>query len=93
MIALLGEYDALAGLSQQAHCAHPLPQPQGRTATAVVTICWAPRRWPPPLPAGAGWRSTAVVGRFVSTAVRVKKAVPAKRLWCAKDCLTMWTPR
>ena len=29
MIALLGEFDALAGLSQQAHCAEPTPLTPG----------------------------------------------------------------
>ena len=89
VIALLGEYDALAGLSQQAHCAHPAAATPGANGHG----CGHNLLGTAALAAGAGWRSTAVVGRFVSTAVRVKKAVPAKRLWCAKDCLTMWTPR
>ncbi len=43
VIALLGEFDALAGLSQQAHSAEPTPLTPGANATAVGTICSAPR--------------------------------------------------
>jgi len=45
VVALLGEFDALAGLSQTAHCATPHQTHPARTATAVVIICWERRRW------------------------------------------------
>ena len=47
VIALLGEYDALAGLSQQAGCAQPTSVTPGENGHGCRTqICWEP----PPLP-------------------------------------------
>ncbi|MFP4884324.1 amidohydrolase [Klebsiella pneumoniae] len=40
VIALLGEFDALAGLSQQAHSAEPTPLTPEPTATAVGRVAW-----------------------------------------------------
>ncbi len=47
VIAILGEFDALAGLSQQAHCATPEPPRRWKTATVTAAgiTCSAPRRW------------------------------------------------
>jgi aminobenzoyl-glutamate utilization protein B len=57
VIALLGEFDALAGLSQQAHCAEPTSSTPGATVTAAGTICsgqrLSPRRLPPKMAAAA----------------------------------------
>ena len=46
VIALLGEFDALAGLSQQAHSAEPTYATPGKMATAVGIIYLAPQRSP-----------------------------------------------
>ena len=49
VIAFLGEYDALPGLSQEAGVAEQRPIEAGAMAMAAATICWArPRCWPPP---------------------------------------------
>jgi metal-dependent amidase/aminoacylase/carboxypeptidase family protein len=48
VIAILGEYDALPGLSQEAGVAEHRPIPGGGTAMAAATTCWAPAAcWPP----------------------------------------------
>jgi hypothetical protein len=49
VIAILGEYDALPGLSQEAGVAEHRPSPATATAMAAATTCWArPRCSPPP---------------------------------------------
>ena len=89
VIALLGEFDALAGLSQQAHSAEPRPRHREPTATAVGTICSAPRHSPRRSPPKAGCSSTATAALCASTVVPARKAVREKPLWCAKGCLMM----
>jgi aminobenzoyl-glutamate utilization protein B len=44
VIALLGEYDALAGLSQQAHCATAQSATPGANGHGCGHNLWAPRR-------------------------------------------------
>ncbi|TCV69325.1 aldehyde dehydrogenase family protein [Neorhizobium sp. S3-V5DH] len=49
VIAFLGEFDALAGMSQTAGVSEPLPEAAGQPVTAAATICLASdrcwRRW------------------------------------------------
>ena len=48
VIAFLGEFDALPGLSQQAGCTESRLCRRMDRATAVDTICWGLAHWPPP---------------------------------------------
>lgn len=59
VIALLGEYDALAGLSQQAGCATHLRWWKTAMVTAVGITCSAPQHWPEPLRLKPGWNNNS----------------------------------
>lgn len=89
VIALLGEFDALAGLSQQAHSAEPTPLTPGANGHGCGLICSAPRHSPRRSPPKAGCSSTATAALCASTVVPARKAVREKPLWCAKGCLMM----
>jgi metal-dependent amidase/aminoacylase/carboxypeptidase family protein len=91
VIALLGEYDALAGLSQQAHCATAQSATPGANGhgcghnllgTAAVAGAVAVKSW---LEQHGGSGTV----RFYGCPV---KAAPAKPLWCAKGCLMTSMP-
>jgi aminobenzoyl-glutamate utilization protein B len=92
VIALLGEYDALAGLSQQAHCAEPR-----RDAGSQRPRLWAQ---------SAGHRGIRRRGRRQSWLQQHggsgtmrfygcpgEEGGSGKPLWCAKGCLMMSMPR
>ena len=49
VIGILGEYGALAGMSQKADVTHPEPIVPGAAATAADTICWGWAPWRRPL--------------------------------------------
>ena len=92
VIALLGEYDALAGLSQQAHCATAHATTPGANGhgcghnllgTAAFAGAVAVKSW---LEQHGG------SGTVRFTVVPAKKAVPVKRLWSVRACLTTLTP-
>ena len=73
VIALLGEFDALAGLSQQARCAEPPLLRREKTATGAGIICSVRRRSPPRSPPETGYSSKAAPVPYASM------AVPARR--------------
>jgi hypothetical protein len=73
VIALLGEFDALAGLSQQAHCAEPTSSTPGATVTAAGTICSGQRLSPRRLPPKNGCSSTAARAPCASTVARGRR--------------------
>ncbi|KLW31656.1 hypothetical protein SK51_03310 [Enterobacter sp. MGH85] len=91
VIALLGEYDALAGLSQQAHCATAQSATPGANGhgcghnllgTAAFAGAVAVKSW---------LEQQAAAERYDFTAAPARKAAPVKPLWCVKDYLTTWT--
>ncbi len=84
VIALLGEFDALAGLSQQAHCAEPASSTPEKTATGAGIICLVRRRSPPRSPPGTGCSNRAAPARFASMAVPARKAARGKPSWSAR---------
>jgi aminobenzoyl-glutamate utilization protein B len=94
VIAILGEYDALPGLSQQPGVAEHTPDGGGRRrAMAAATTCWArPRCWPPRR-SRTGWPKPACRRGCAITAARPRKAAPPRPTWCATGCSTMSTPR
>jgi aminobenzoyl-glutamate utilization protein B len=92
VIALLGEYDALAGLSQQAHCATAQSATPGANGHGCGHNLLGTAALAGAVAVKAGWSSTAAAERCVFTAVPGKKAAPAKPLWCAKDCLMTSMP-
>ena len=90
VIALLGEFDALTGLSQQAHCAAPASPTPGENGHGCGhnLLGTAPPRSPP----GTGCSSTAAPAPCASTVVPVRKAAPARPLWFARDYSTTSMP-
>ncbi len=89
VIALLGEFDALAGLSQQAHSAEPTPLTPGANGhgcghnllgTAAFAAAVAAKGW---------LQQHGDSGTLRFTVVPARKAVREKPLWCAKGCLMM----
>ena len=47
VIGLLGEFDALPGMSQKAGCFEKCAAADGGPAMAAATICWVSGPWPP----------------------------------------------
>lgn len=93
VIALLGEFDALAGLSQQARCAEPTSITPEKTATGAGIICSVRRRSPPRSPPGTGYSSKAAPVPYASMAVPARKAVPERPLWSVRGCsMTLMPP-
>lgn len=92
VIALLGEFDALAGLSQQAHSAEPTYATPGKMATAVGIIYLAPQRSPLLSLRNSGCSSMAARAPCAFMAARVKKAARVKPLWCARGYSMISTP-
>ncbi len=90
VIALLGEYDALAGLSQQAGCAQPTSATPGENGhgcghnllgTAAFAAAIAVKKWLEQYGQGG-------TVRFM--VVPAKKAARVKRSWSARGYLMMW---
>lgn len=50
VVGILGEYDALPGLSQEAGCPVKSRNTKAAPAMAAATTCWAPGHWPAPWP-------------------------------------------
>ena len=50
VVGILGEYDALPGLSQEAGCPVKKPEHEAAPAMAAATTCWEPERRPRPAP-------------------------------------------
>lgn len=92
VIALLGEFDALAGLSQQAYCAAPASPTPGKTAMGAGITCLVRRRSPRRSPPGTGCCNKAASARFVSTDVPARKVVPGRPLWSARGYSMTSTP-
>ncbi|STV09967.1 amidohydrolase [Klebsiella pneumoniae] len=89
VIALLGEFDALAGLSQQAHSAEPTPLTPGANGHGCGHNLLGTAAFAAAVAAKAGCSSTATAALCASTVVPARKAVREKPLWCAKGCLMM----
>lgn len=90
VIALLGEYDALAGLSQQAGCAQPTSVTPGENGhgcghnllgTAAFAAAIAVKKWLEQYGQGGTVRFYGCLA---------KKAARVKRSWFARGYLMMW---
>ena len=98
VIGIMGEFDALPGLSQETvpeQKARDAPAPPG---TAAATTCWASRRWRRRWPSRRSSSRASCPARSATTARRPKKAATARSTWCAPglfndaDVVLHWHP-
>ena len=95
VIAILGEYDSLAGLSQESGVAARQPDPATRRATgkAAVTTCSAPARCSPRWRWPASLTATACPGGSATTAARPRRPPRARPSWSRGAPSPTSTPR
>ena len=62
VVAILGEFDALAGLSQKKGLTHPIQSSMAEMAMAVAIICWEQVHLPQLLPLKTIWKSNQLKG-------------------------------
>ena len=88
VIALLAEYDALPGITQDA-----VPErkvlPRRPRAMPAGTTCSARDRQQPPSLSRTGWCARILEGPSASMARRLKKVAQGRSIWCAPACSTM----
>lgn len=84
VIALLGEFDALAGLSQQAHCAEPASSTPGENGHGCGHNLLGTAAFAAAVAARTGCSNRAAPARFASMAVPARKAARGKPSWSAR---------
>ncbi len=99
VIAILGEYDALPGLSQEHGVAERREIVEGGSGHGCrFTTCSAPVPCWPRRPSRTGWLKTASRGAYAIMAARRKKVARPRASWCAKalfddvDVAICWHP-
>ena len=83
VVGILGEYDALPGLSQKAGVAAPEP--------AAATAPWEPELWEPPWPQRRIWSRAKSPALWYSSAVPQRSRASERALWPRPAASTEWT--
>lgn len=91
VVGILGEYDALPGLSQKAGVAAPEPDEGHTTGHAAATAPWEPEPWEPAMAAKAYLEQSGKPALWYFSAVPQRSRASERALWPRPAASTEWT--